>query len=403
MNRLARAWIIWVIAAAYFFYDYMHQVAPSVMTPGFKESFQANDITIGFIASIYFYSYAILQIPIGLIVDHFGPRRPLAIAALVAAAFSLWFSFADSAGMAIFLRCVIGAGAAFSFISCLKLVSVWFPERFSGTLIGLTNLVGMVGAIAASAPLAEAVRHIGWRGAVQWLAGIGLVLAILIYLIVRDHPKVDEHKDERGLNKSKSDLLHLLKNPFSWMNGVYAASINLGFAALGALWGTAFLMQTYHLAAVQASLINSMVFVGAIPGSLFFGWFSDWLQRRKIPMIIAALGALISMLIILYVSLPIVLLYALFLLLGFFCSGNVVAYAYGMDVRPPGSAGVSLGFVNTCLIGGSAISQPVIGWLLEKTGQNFVESFNLVTVFLVIALVLACFMRETHAYAGESP
>lgn len=393
---MRRAWLIWLVAACYFFYDYMHQVAPSVMSSGFRASFGADDVTIGLIASIYFYSYACLQIPIGLTVDHFGPRRPLTIAALVAAGFSLVFSFVDSSSMAIVVRCLIGAGAAFSFVSCLKLVSIWFPSRFAGSLVGLTNMVGMIGAIVAGAPLAVAVHAFGWRGTLQWLAGIGVVLAILIFLIVRDHPTQDELKHQRGLKKSWADVKHIFANPFSWLNGFYAASINLGFAALGALWGTSFLETVYHLAPVHAALINSMVFVGAIPGSLFFGWFSDWIKRRKLPMLLAALGAVIVMVLILYVHLPQWALYATFLCLGFFCSGNVVAYAYGLDIRPAGSAGVSLGFVNTCLIGGSALSQPIIGWLLQRSGQNFVEAFSLVIICLAISLVLALFIKETH-------
>ncbi len=151
-----------------------------------------------------------------------------------------------------------------------------------------------------------------------------------------------------------------------------------------------------HLDSVHAALINSMVFVGAIPGSLFFGWFSDYIKRRKLPMLLAAIGAVLIMALMLYVHLPYWALYTTFLLLGFFCSGNVVAYAYGLDIRPAGSAGVSLVFVNTCLIGGSALSQPIIGWLLQHSHQNFVKAFSLVIICLVISLILACFLKETR-------
>lgn len=391
-----RAWLIWLITVAYFFYDYLHQVAPNVMSQGYRTSFGATASDIGIIASAYYYSYALMQIPIGLIVDHFGPRRPLTCAAITAATFSLCLSTVDTSMHAALLRFLIGAGAGFSFVTCLKCVSIWFPNRYAGLLTGLTNMVGMIGAISAGAPLALIDHHIGWRHAMQGMAALGYALALLAYLVVKDHPANDELKQCRGLNKSWLDLKHIVKNHYSWINALYAMFINLGFPAIGALWGTAFLNHHYHMSLVQAALINSMIFVGAIPGSVFFGWLSDTLKRRKLPMILASLGATITLTGLLIGNESTFLLYMLFFLLGFFCCGNVIAYAYAMDIRPDGSAGVSLGFVNTALIAGSALSQAAIGILIKHTHMHFILAFSVVCTLFAISLILACLLKETH-------
>ncbi|MCX7009523.1 MAG: MFS transporter [Kiritimatiellaeota bacterium] len=157
--------------------------------------------------------------PVGLAVDRFGPRWPLTIAIGVAAGGGLGFAWAGSSGLAGFARLVIGAGAAFSFIASLKLVSNWFaPGRFA-TLAGLTNTAGMIGA-ATGAPLAILVGHTGWRNATLLLGGLGLVIGVLALLLVRDHPAGSE-KSERaqggaaGLLKALRDTL---RSGPAWLN-----------------------------------------------------------------------------------------------------------------------------------------------------------------------------------------
>jgi len=212
------AWIVWLIAVSYFFYDYVQQVAPSVMTYAWSQSFHVDAASLGTIAAFYFYSYAILQIPIGLTVDHFGPHRPLVIAALISALGCLLLAMATSTSSAEIARLISGAGSGFSFVSCLKLVSNWFPEERFATLVGLTNLVGMLGAVEGEAPLAMAVKHLSWRDTMLMLAIAGAVLAIIILIVVRNHPPgqkslAEQGKLTLGRHKIKNDTLCLTRNP----------------------------------------------------------------------------------------------------------------------------------------------------------------------------------------------
>ena len=95
-NRLFLPWIIWVIAASYFLFDYVQQMAPGIMGPELIEHFSANDAVLGTLSAFYFYSYAVMQIPVGIITDHFGPHRPLVIAVLVATGGSILFSMSGA-------------------------------------------------------------------------------------------------------------------------------------------------------------------------------------------------------------------------------------------------------------------------------------------------------------------
>lgn len=402
--------LIWGIAASYFFYDYTQQVIPNIIGQQLELEFHFGSTLLSLIAGIYYLIYAIEQIPIGMIIDHFGPHKPLCIAVLIASIATLLFSYSQSAYQLVLFRFFIGAAAAFSFVTCLKLVSNWFPEKVFASMTGLTNLIGMCGAIFGGAPLTVIINNIGWRHTMLYLSFIGLVIFILVLFIIRNSPIQNKQYKKlltasRGIHKTLSDLRYMISHPYAWIDGLYAFMINVPFAGIGALWGVAFFEKAYHLHPENAAFLSSMIFVGGIFGSFVVGWFSDRICRRKLPMILCAVGALITMIILLYTSnLSLRTAYVMMFLLGFFSSGNVIAYAYGHDIRPPGSAGISLGFINTCLIVGSALSQFFIGWLLERisassayTLVDYRYALTSVVVALIIAFFAACFLKETGA------
>src|ERR1700761_4031433 len=164
MNRTSSAlpWAIWVLSALFVVFNYVQQVVPDIIAPDLLGVFKASDATLGNIAAVYFYAYAIFQIPVGLIVDRYGTRWPLIIAIALAGLGALAFSRADGSGSAEIARFFMGASSAFSFIGCLKLAQEWFPPSRFSTLAGMTNTAGMIGA-ASSAPVATVVSVVGWR------------------------------------------------------------------------------------------------------------------------------------------------------------------------------------------------------------------------------------------------
>ena len=406
---------MWGLGTLYFYFDFINQVIPAALGQQLSAAFQADAPTLGLIASSYFYSYALLQIPVGLAVDHFGPRRPLACAAVIAGTSCLLFSMASSPVQAIFTRMMVGAGAAFSFVSCLKLAANWFPANRFATMVGLTNIIGMIGAVSGEGPISALAETIGWRETLWLIAGLGILLAILIFLLMQDQPydnvKPQKHADHLQVF---ADLIYLLQQRDAWLTGIYAATINTSFIAFGALWGTLFIQTKFMVGQTQAATIVSTLFIGAIPGSFFFGWFADRIQRFKIPMILGASGGLISMAILLYMpQLPLWMAYGLVFLLGFFCCGNVLAYANNARIGPQQSEGTSLGFTNTWLIGGSALFQPLIGKLLQTHETTSIPSTNMhfsivdfqfalsaIVTSLTIALLMSLLIKENYSPSG---
>jgi sugar phosphate permease len=417
MNRKSGIlpWLIWGLAAAFVVFNYVQQVVPNVIAGELSQAFKANGSTLGNIAAAYFYAYALLQLPVGLILDRVGTRRPLVIAVLAATVGTLGFARAHDALGAQLARLLMGAGAAFSFIGCLKLAQAWFPPSKFSTLAGMTNTAGMLGA-ASGAPVAVLVKAIGWRAAVAWMGGAELLLAILVFAVVRDPPaEHDSSAASQPSAKTSQGLRDVLANPQVWINAIYATTISLVFVAFGGLWGAGYIQKVYGLDTVGAAGAGSYLFLGGIAGSLFFGWFSDYLKRRKLPMVIAGAGALAAMSGLLYLpGLPLAGFKAGLFLVGFFSSANIVSYAVARDLYPS-LAGFSIGFLSTCYFAGSAASQPLVGMLLERrhsaasagglvalTAGDYRFALSPLVGLMLVGLIAALLLKEPSTTQSET-
>jgi MFS family permease len=425
MNRTTAVlpWVIWALSALFVVFNYIQQVVPDIIAADLSVAFKAGEGTLGNIAAVYFYAYAILQIPVGLIVDRYGTRWPLIVAILLAGLGSVAFSRSGSADSAELARLVMGASSAFSFIGCLKLAQEWFPPAKFSTLAGMTNTAGMLGA-AAGAPVAALVNAVGWREAVAWMGWAEVALAVLVFLVVRDRPHAAGDAPSTDIPAAPppglGHMMEFVTHPQVWINAVYATSISLVFVAFGGLWGASYIEKAYGVRAVAAADVGSFLFLGGIAGSLFFGWWSDYLKRRKRPMVIAGVGALVTMAGLLYLpGLPLAAFDAGIFLVGFFSSANIISYAVARDLYPRLS-GLSIGFLSTCYYAGSAASQPLVGMLLQQslagqkaagqaaglaalTAADYRYAFSPLVGFMALGLIAALLIKETLPPAAATP
>jgi predicted MFS family arabinose efflux permease len=403
-------WLVWGLAALFYCYGFFHRVAPSVMVDELMTDFAVNAAVLGNLSAFYFYGYASLQLPIGVMVDHWGARRMLVGAALLCGIGSLIFAKADSLTMAYVGRLLIGAGAGFTWVGTLKLASQWLPPKRFALVTGMTLMSGMIGAVAGQAPLAAAVAAFGWRGTLSAAAFFAFGIAVLIWLIVRDKPS----SVQKEARTQTAGLLHglklTMKNPQSWYAAVYGGTMTAGILAFAGLWGVPYLMQVYGLERLAAAASTSLMLIGWGIGAPLAGWVSDHLGTRRVPMLISALSVLIILSIYIYVpDLPLEVTRTLLFLHGIFNGGMTVCFAAAREHNRPETAGATLGFVNTMVMASGAIFQPLIGWLLDANWDGVINAGNRVyspeaykMAFLslvacsVVAVVMAALLRESH-------
>ena len=413
---LAKAypWIIWTIAASFFFYKYLIQVSPSVMTDDLMQAFDIHGAGLGNLSAFYFYAYLIMQIPVGVMLDRFSPRLLTTGAIFLCSASTFIFSQTDTFWLACLSRALMGAGAAFAAVSCFKLAAVWFsPKRFA-LVSGMFMTAAMLGAVGGQMPLSLLVQNVGWRMALEIVSAMGVILGIIYFLVLRDKPKKPVHAIQ---NKEK--ISHLLKsivaNKQTWALSLYSGLAFAPVSVFGGLWGVPFLEKAYHLSRTDAALAISCIFIGFAAGAPFWGWFSDYIRRRKPVLFIGTFSALLCLLVVLYS--PSQVLSSLIILLfcfGFGASGFFTSFAMIRELFSLVLVATVLGIMNTFNAVFEALFEPLVGAILDLTWdgttlngthqfsvQGYHMSLFLLPASLILSLLTLILIKETHCRVTE--
>ena len=400
----------WSTGALFFFYAWVLRVAPSVMIDEMMRDLSVGGAVIGNLSAVYFFGYAGMQVPVGLLIDRFGPRRLMTAAALVCAGGCVIFAASSGITGVAAGRFLIGASAAFSLVGAMSIAVLWFPARRFALLSGLAMMLGMAGGVVGQAPLRLAVAALDWRGAVLALAAGGILLGIAAWATVRDRPK------ERGSSgQMLAGLGRVAGNRQTWLIAVAGLGTTgplLGFAGL---WGVPYFVATLGIDRAAAASITSMVFVGWGIGAPLVGWASDRIGRRRSPFILGLVICTVAMSAILaFPGLPIPVLMALCFACGFGGSSQIAGFAAAREHNPAAFSGTALGIVNGIVTGAGALFQPLLGWLLDLNWQGrlvdgarvydlaaYRIAFIAIIVGCVIGLLCTLALRETYCMPLE--
>jgi MFS family permease len=418
-------WAIWGLGAALFLIGFYHRVAPAVITEALMQEFNLNAAILGNLAAFYFYSYAAMQIPTGILADTWGPRRLLTVGAFTTGLGTLLFALAPTILWANVGRLLIGGAVAVAFVCILKLAAHWLAPYQFALASGLTLFVGLLGAVFAGVPLQLFVASYGWRPvmAVSALPAFGLCLAT--WLIVRDDPREKgyasyayasgtAHPDMPLPRQPRptiiASLLTILSYRNSWLLSLIPAGIAGGVLTFSGLWGVPFLKAHYGLSPTQAAAMTSTLSVAWGVGGPVFGGLSDRIGRRK-PLFIAGcmITALGWSLIIFGPILSIPFLTLLLIITGFGSGCMVISYVFIKESVPSHLAGTVSGLCNMGVMLGPLFLQPAIGWVLDQNWQGqilngvrvysrpaYQAGFSLMLAWAVLALILILFTRETY-------
>lgn len=407
-NYLKFAWLIWGLAAAFYFSDYLARVAPGVMHKYLQMDFGINEAGFGILTASFYVPYIFMQIPVGLTVDRLSIRWLLTIMSLLTALGCCVFGLAGSLTVASVGRMIIGFSAAFAFICSLRLATSWFPPTMLGLLSGLTQALGMLGAAAGEAPVSFLVSTVGWRYSMLVIAGLFIALAGFLYHYIQDKPGGHEVRLVHRLGILQS-LKIILSNRQTWLNALYAGFLFGPTAVIGEAIGPAYLQYGRGLGEHVAAFATGLIFIGWGIGGPLSGWLSDRIGRRKPLMILSALcGVLITSLIVFLPNLSQTAVYLTFFLFGLTNTGVAIAYAVSTELHERNVVGTSIAFTNMMSIFIGASFQPLVGRLVDMVSgsrayhveslllSDFQSGLKLLPICSLIALLLSFTIKETY-------
>lgn len=415
-NKPGYRWCIFAILAVSYILVYFHRLCPAVVAEDMMADLKASGVLLGLLGSAYFYPYALMQLPAGLLADSWGPRKSITTSFGLAAAGSLMLAWAPSVFWAIFGRTLVGIGVSILFVHTLKVLAEWFSPREFGSMTSLLIAMGGVGSITATSPLAYLSKAVGWRNSFLLVGLVTLVLGVLIWLIVRDRPAESESRLLSSLpEKSKAESSISLGQGIKIVLGCWAFwplaiwfffQCAIFFAFTG-LWGGPYLAHVYRLDKAQAGHILMMSALGMVIGSPLLSFLSQRVfHSRKLLLIIssAVTVLLCSLLAFMTNRFSIPWLYFLYLAVGFFTNAIVViGFSATKELFPLQIAGTSTGLANFFPFLGGALLQPFMGYLLEQNGQigyaftakGYQHAFAAMLACSLCALLAAFFVKET--------
>jgi MFS family permease len=365
-----RAWAAWALAGLFFCYAFVQRMAPSVMIPEIMREFAVGAAALGTLSAFYFYAYAGLQIPIGMLMDRVGPRRLLSGSAALAALGSLVMAASPDFAVAGLGRLLVGVGVAFAWVGLLTIVTHLFPANRFALLTGCGQAAAMVGAMLGQGPTSLLVEGIGWRHTLAILAGVALVAAALFWWAVRDRPLA--RQESAGLI---GGLKTVARNPYTWLSALYSFCMATPLLSFAGLWAVPYMKAVYGLDRVAASSGIALIYLGWAVGAPSVGWLADRLGKKRPLMLATSSLGLASMLAILYLpGLPLGLIYGLFVLNGLAGCTMFMGFACARGHNPLWAAGAAYGIVNTGSTGGAALLQPAIGLVLDHLWTGTIEA-----------------------------
>ncbi len=391
---------------------YFHRLCPAVIALDMQADLDASSTLLGVLGSAYFYSYALMQLPAGLLADTWGPRRTVATSLLIAAFGSILMGMAPTLSVAIIGRVLVGLGVSTIYVCNFKLLAEWFPPRRFVVIGGIFMAMGGVGALISTAPLALLSNLLGWRSSLIAVGFLTFFVAIAVYLIVRNRPEEmgwppirpsHEVSDNTDINLPNAIKQVLSCRPF-WplaLWSLFAPGISF---AVGGLWGGPYLMQVYGLSKTEAGGILSMFAVSLIVGSTILSFVANRLGRK--PALLGCSVLLVAVCIFFSLwpdglSLP--LLYLFFFLITLPGASGSVAAAASKELFPLSIAGTALGLLNLFPFFGGALFQVAIGGIisLAKRSENYtaIDGYQLMFYFALtsalLSLVAAFLLTET--------
>jgi MFS family permease len=413
------AWTIWGLGAALYLFGFFQRVAPGVMTSELSRDFVLNAASLGNLSAFYFYAYVAMQIPTGILSDVWGPRRLLTAGALISGVGTAVFALSANAGLAGIGRLLIGGSVAVAYVGMLKLAHNWFePSRFAFAS-GIALLVGISGAVFAGVPLRFLVVTYGWRPVMAASAVFPILIALGIWLIVRDSP-VQKGYTSHGFDET-SPTDHSLRDSFvgmaeifkyrnTWLLAIVPSGIVGNILAFSGLWGVPFLTTHHGFTTVDAAAVCSAMLIAWAIGGPVFGGLSDRIGRRK-PLYILGSGfvAVCWTLLLVFPEMPKIVLVISLVIAGFASGCMIIGFAFVKESIPAQYGGTVSGIVNMGVMIGPMLLQPGVGLLLDRNwGGKIVEGikiygldayragFLLMAVWVLLSFILILFSKESN-------
>ncbi|HJL94335.1 MAG TPA: MFS transporter, partial [SAR324 cluster bacterium] len=369
--------------------SYFYRNANAIIEVDLVRDLGLGPADLGLLTSVYFISFAAFQLPLGVLLDRYGPRRTESILLLFAALGSILFAQAESLSGLIVGRLLIGLGVSACLMAAFKAYVLWFSSQRLAMINGLQMVAGGLGALLATIPLQNALSYTDWRGVFTGLAIITVFASVCLWMFLPENQRTDDKLPSLKLHLK--EIGQVLRSRIFWGIAPLAAISSGANMAIHGLWMKPWLRDVTGLSADNAAQLLFAMTLTFIGGFLTLGIIAERLSQLFDVhlMSISVFGMTIFLFIqctMIYggIGSPLILV----ILLGFFGTASVLVYAGYAKIFPKNLSGRVSTFLNLLVFIGAFILQWGIGAIIElwpPTDNGYdPESYQSAFGFLVI-------------------
>ena len=403
--------LVCIIGAIFYCYEFILRIIPGTLQSELSAAFgHISASAFGQLSACYYFAYSPMQMPVGMLMDRFGPRRLLSFACLCCTIGSFMFSYSSSLPIAGSGRFLVGFGSSFAFVGVLSLALQWLPRRYFSLVAGLITTLGMLGLVYGEVKITDLAQTMGLNHVLLMMVVFGAILTLLIFLLVRDGPE-GRHVKSQPLPEFFKNVIKVLISPQVWLIGFVGACLYTSLSVFGELWGKTYLEHAHHLTKSEAATAISCMFLGWAVGAPVAGYLSDLSERRVLPLVIGAGLAFICISLILYCpNLSHMSLYTLLFLYGVFSGTELIVFIMAKENSGAQLSGTVFAATNMIVTLGGVIFQPLVGKLLDTFGDSGVVngeriysvvdyqvSLSMLPICLLLVMIAAFFLKDKRS------
>ncbi len=366
-----------------------------VIAPNLASELDLSASQIGVLSSVFFFAFAGVQIPLGIALDRYGPRRCMLFCGTIAVAGALSFAFAPSSGWLIAARVLMGLGSSCYLMAPLALYARLFPPDRFATLVGFQIGLGTLGTLLATAPYAWAVAAFGWRTSFVAIAIAVICATIATAIVVPKEESGNEDRPRESLRESFAGMLEAVRTPSFWPVFMLQLTAYSSFVMVIGLWGGPYLTHIYGYSLTERGNMLLVAVVAQVVGSFLWGSTDRLFNSYKIPVFTGALltATLMALAAIVGVFSPWAL-FAWFLGLGGLSAYLTVIIAHGKSLFPPNLVGRGLTLFNMATMGGAFLNQAITGMVIDlfpQVGGGYaIDAYRTIFALQAVSILLGC-------------
>jgi MFS family permease len=352
-----------------YFFSYLYRAVNAVVAPDLVRDIGLSASELGLLTAAYLFAFASFQLPLGVLLDRFGPRKVQAALVCVAALGALIFSFAQSMTGLVFGRALIGMGSAGGLMAGFKAVAIWVPEGRRALANACIMAVGGLGILTATVPAEFAIQAMGWRGMFSGLVVLTLCVAAVIYLMV---PNQAKRAEPEPLRQQLRSIGHIYSDKAFWRIAPLVATTAGTHIGIQTLWAGPWLRDVAGLSRAGVAEQLGLMAIGFLAGTLLSGAVADWLGRKGVGLLAVMCGFVMAFMmtelaIVLQVGWTVPIVWVIFGMIG---QAAILAYPWLASYFGTALAGRANTAMNLLVFSTAFASQYAIGLIIDLWPQT---------------------------------